>query len=309
MLPFLPKSLGPSPKKNIYIDTSYPAFEHEVHNSLDAIVLVTTFKEALSQRFTKFLEHLISVTTSPSKDIEFVISSNATMPIDNEILKRLKYLFKEVRLYVEHIPRRDDVYVSDAVPFGALPYLPEMGQTSGPNILFLNTMNYCKKYNTVLVLETDCILYNSWVEKCKNYTNNCEYFLVSGATYDGIPTSVSEKNLVNFLHINGVAFYKTGSSVFQHVMLELKEFIKTSVLKKVRQGRVPYDLAITELLLSRISNTNTTNAYNFWRCVYRYVLKNSLIINASCDRDTVVEAYKLLAIHKNCVILHKKLLQ
>jgi hypothetical protein len=308
MLSFLPKQLGPSPKKNIYIDESYPAFEHEVHNSLDAIVLVTTFKESISQRFTKFLEHLVSVTTSPSKDIDFVISSNASMPIEHSILQKLKYLFKEVKLHAQQIPKQDDIYESDAVPFASSPYIPEMGRTSGPNILFLNTMNYCRQYNTVLVLETDCILYNSWIEKCKNYTNNCEYFLLSGTTYDGIPTSVSEKNLVNFLHINGVAFYKTGSSVFQYVMLQLEEFIKDSVSRKVRQGRVPYDLAITEMILSRIANTPTVGAYNFWRCVYRYILKNTLIVNASCERDTEVKPSDLLAIHKNCVILHKKLL-
>lgn len=307
MLSFLPKRLGPAPTNNIDIDRSYPAFQDEVRNSLDAVVLITTFKECISGRFSKFLERLFLVTTSPSKDVEFVISSNERIPMDKQTIQKLEYLFKAVRLHVQHIPKQDDGYMSNDIPFGTIPYVPEMGHTSGPNILFLNTMNYCKKYNTVLVLETDCILYESWVEKCKNYTNNCEYFLLSGATYDGIPTEASEKNIVNFLHINGVALYKTGSSVFQYVMLELTEFIKESVSQKVRQGRVPYDLAITEMLLDRVANTSTINAYNFWRCVYRYVLKNTLIINASRDSDAELEPSKLLAFHKNCVILHKKL--
>ena len=126
--------------------------------------------------------------------------------------------------------------------------------------------------------------------------------------YDGEyipnPTDVIYHTLI--LHLNGVAFYKTGSPVFQCVMTVLDNYIQFIVANgDITRG---YDHFMVEMVLFYITNSLKVESKFFWKNVLRYMFKTSLIVNLSPERDSHLREKDVLDIHKQCVILHKKYL-
>ena len=271
-------------------------FKDEIFNSLECIAILVTQREIDKGLLSNLLMNIKN--TTPRTDIILNIFTNNSYhePI---LLDDITHIFKSVLITNLNIDPDADMYIK---PPNTLPITPQLGYASGPNVMFMKAMNICNKYNTTLVLETDCKLYLGWFEKCKAYVSS-EYFLISGSTYDGdnlIPTS----DRAMFFHLNGVAFYKTGSPILQFVFSELSRFIKY----RVWEENLPYssyDFCLIDLILLGCDEGSETSR-KFWKNIMRYMFKTSLIVNASCDHDKYTKEQVMLDSHVNCVILHKK---
>lgn len=289
---------------------------HETENKLEAIVFPIHTKEINNGRFQEFMKQFKKINTK--YDIELVFVFNKELAPDKEINLYLKLIdgirpfFNNVEIVYLNLPTEDDVYI-DMQKWEYLKFntaMPKHGLVSGPNLMFFKSMNICKKYNTVLLLETDCMLVDGWLDKCIRYVNNSGFFLISGALYDGLCCGLKTKDHT-FFHKNGVAFYKTGSKTFQTLIEETQKFI----LDKVNQTSDPfvkvdsslllmsYDICMNEMIFSKI---NSNENYYFWRYVFRTVITNSLIINLACKYDILVDKQIIKNIIPSAVIIHSK---
>lgn len=300
---FINKSLARSPKKDEKIIPTYSIPDmkefHTKNNKLEAIVLLTTNKEINNGRFSKFI-NMLSNVTDEKFNVDFIISVNNNNhdSIQNEVVK-LKLCFKDLYYYNINIDTEDDIYTAN-INFTPV---PKYGLVSGPNILFIKTMKKLHKYNTVLALETDCILYKNWVNTLINYVEYSGDFLISGSTYDGTIV-INPNEIIGNAHINGVALYKTGSNVFQFLLDRLNDYILELVDKMYIA--TAYDYVLCKLIFDKIK-TSTNEEYTFWKVVYRYITKNTFIINASVAGDTNIPESVFLDRFPKCVVLHKKL--
>jgi hypothetical protein len=273
---------------------------HTKINKLEAVVLLMTSREINNGSFSKFIKILLNVTHEKS-NIDFIISvnNNDHTSIENEI-EKLKLFFKNVYYYNINIDKKSDIYMLD---HNNLKYIPKYGLASGPNILFLTTMKKLKAYNTVLTLETDCILYENWLNTLINYVEYGGDFLISGSTYDGGDHNISKNSTIGKLHINGVALYRTESKVFHFLLDYLDHYIQFCVARKTLF--TAYDFALCQLIFDNI-DTSTKQESTFWKIVYRYTTKNSFIINASMEFDRETPESIFLHRFPKCVVLHKK---
>jgi len=241
---------------------------------LECICLLTT-KHETHNRFTIFLKNLLETLTL--SDLDFIIFTNVTTDIDINLFRPF---FKTVQLISHNLSPENDIYTP--------------GLAIGPNNLFFKSMNYCKKYNTVLVLETDCVLKPNWVDTCVNYVKNTGSFLVSGSDYNGTHQNNLEDKSI-FFHINGVAFYNTRSHYFHTLIEKSEEF-----LIRINHGG-GYDLAMTDVIFENIKNNYS---FYYWRFVYKNIIKNSFIINCAVSNHIPIEEIEKL--YPCAVIIHKK---
>ena len=286
------------------INIVYPPIEsfHNNPNQLEAIVLLTTNYEIEKKRFNDFILNIIKTLNRNKKlNIDFIISinNNKSNPLTPHVLY-LKYLFNNIKIINNDILPEDDIYKPNLD--NVTKKVPTFGLSSGPNILFWNTMQELKEYNTVLVLETDCILYLGWLDKITRYIDNCGNFLISGPTYDGTLKIPSFHHL--FFHINGVSLYKTGSPIFQFIIKKLIEYTK----QQVSSGNIicSYDYMFIDMILTKLKNINSIH-YDFWKLVYRNITKNQFIVNMSPQVDSSESESVILKKFPDCIILHKKI--
>jgi len=292
----------PAIRQTIMHDVPIPyphlKFENEYPNHLQAIAISTTSREINGGQFTRFCDTLLKHTQN-ADDLDLIIAVNNKNYRYIEDIKYLEYKFKSVKVIDVNVPPNEDIYTNRVPPTG----VPPLGLVSGPNIMFFEIMEYCKNYNTILLLETDCTVYENWVNKCKQYVNTSEYFLISGSTYDGyMPLYSSSMPMI--MHLNGVAFYKTCSPIFQFVLTCLKNYMIYT--NKSINPLLAYDLTMMEMMIKYLTTNVEFEVHMFWKRVFRYMLKNTLIINVSATYDSVVTEYEIRSLHKNCVILHKK---
>jgi hypothetical protein len=271
-------------------------------NNLEAVFICVTLKEIESLKFDIFVENLIS-TIEEKVPLDCVLVLNKFYTTIKNKIDNFMRIASEKFNYVEiinlNIHPIDDIYIHGREA-EKIRTIPKYGFTSGPNIMFLKSMQYASKYNTVLLLESDCILSKNWALACINYVKYSGTFLVSGASYDG-SMQIPIYDISMFLHINGVAFYKTGDPMFKNLLAHLDSYI----LKLVPDnGHVAYDLAITNMIFDMFSSDKSN--YDFWRYIYRNITKNTLIINASTYLDKNTDIFTFYDKFPSCVILHKK---
>jgi hypothetical protein len=286
----------PSLSRPFVNDSDLPDLKNQVKNNLEAIVILTTNHEINKGLLSRLLDNICETTSSTDIDLIIFTNNSNHNPVSFD---KVKQIFKSVNLINVNISQTDDIY-SKKVGYKSI--IPPYGAVSGPNILFLKAMDYCKKYNTVLALETDCKVFPEWLKRCTTYVSN-EYFLMSGSTYDG-GQNIPDEDMSMYLHLNGVAFYKTGSPAFQYLVLMLDKYL----IYRVSNGdkMCAYDICFTYMILDYLVNSHSPESLKFWRYVFRYTFKTSLIVNASPQADTYISETYILDTHKNCVILHKK---
>jgi len=284
-------------------DSELPSFKDEPMNNLESIAILTTSREINEGSLTKLLKNISETTPINDLDLNIFTNNSNHEPI---LLDMVTNIFKSVNLINIDIHADDDIYINvwNYNSFVGKP-IPPYGLISGPNILFMKAMEVCKKYNTTLLLETDCKLFPNWFEKTKSYVS-VEYFLVSGSTYDGEYIAIDHdvSDYCNRLHLNGVALYKTGSPVFQCMMTLLDKYVQYMVTNfdKFRG----YDYTMTYMVLFYTINSPSLQSQMYWKSVMRYMFKTSLIVNVAANRDKHLLEKDILDIHKQCVILHKK---
>jgi hypothetical protein len=181
--------------------------------------------------------------------------------------------------------------------------VPAYGTKSGPNLLFFKAIEACKKYNTTLLLETDCFFQKDWLTKIKNFVSHSNGFWISGAIYDGKVACKASSYMMT--HINGgTALYATGNHNCQIFLRYAEQFM----LKKIKEGMegLAYDYCIKMFIDGNINNnSHTTENILLWKLVNRQYLPNKLIGNFSIESDRDLKIEDINKIY-NYYIIHKK---
>jgi len=278
-------------------------------NVLEAMVLLVTSKEINDGRFTTFVKQLADI---PWCDLTFVIMTNNTShkPIGKDV-ELIMNKFKAIEVISVDILPFDDIYMltnpvtkpqrkhilfHKYVPTTTV--IPKYGNASGPNMMFLSAMDYCRKFNTTLLIETDCIVKPDFLTKLSLFTEYSGGFLIAGSTYDG--TRYSSPNTLGFFHLNGVALYNTGSKEFQTLVQNVDAYIVEHVKKETF---VAYDYAITQMVLNYILDHSK---HAKWKHIYKQLIKTNYIVNMSTIEDKEVSVAHVNKLYPNHVILHKK---
>lgn len=265
-------------------------------NRLECVCLNMTHKER--KEYEEFVSR-ISKNTDPevSRRIDFVIViNNDEFDPDTRVLRRL---FKSVRKISLNMLAEDDVYVR---PGGESKYLeknsvPKYGLKSGPNLMFLKTMDLLKKYDTSLLIETDCHLGKDWLGALERYALGSNGFWISGATYDG--GVYTKAGTANLCHLNGVALYATGHRGFQALIGHLDSFIVEYV---ALMPHLAYDFAIKLMVDFGVDNGAD---HGFWVFVNRNCVVNKHIFNFSSQDDKDLDEEEIRMMY-NYSVLHKK---
>jgi hypothetical protein len=282
---------------NYNISLQYPT------NNLQGIYLLTTNKEIACGRYSEFIGQLIYKTQDISicNEIDFNIVINKDINIPN--IHQLKSLFSKVNVVNLDMSEQDDIYLSDIPKDYSI---PKYGLKSGPNIAFFETMRHAyTKYDTILLMETDCILYDLWLTRIYNYIKYANGFLISGATYDGNVFMKAESAMLT--HINGgTAIYATKHPALRHLITILEDFLVLQI--KNNMPGLAYDYALKLLIDYQINHNNDikNDAYKFWHFINRHYIPNKLIGNCCTKIDANIDIC-MLQNRFNFAIVHKKI--
>jgi len=277
----------------------------EDKNRLDAIIINTTIKEL--PRLKQFLDVLnTKIINSNNVKIYIVFSQISNEEINylyddivNYYQNILKYLDK-THIVNLNIPPRLDFYVKGNVKNIRSPY----GNKSGPNFTFFKLLDSFTRYNTILIIETDSYINNdNWIDIAYDYVKN-NSFLISGTYHRGL-TKIGI-DIIN--HLNGVAFYKTGSLNFRTFISKFKNFF----LRRVRFDRqLAYDVAISHFLNEiRFRSHRTRNEVEqyYYKFLISNIISNQLIVNTCINNlfDRGIRLKTLNIIYNNPIIIHTK---
>ena len=279
-------------------------------NRWTALVVNTTHTEADSGRLERFLERLVASVTAPVSKALYVCLNRPT-PFSERVtalLQTCKSLFINVDVLIWNIPEEEDLYVREE---SATLEGPPLGNVSGPNTSFFRTMRAMIHHNTVLCLETDCFFRRNWIPVCDAYVTHGGRFLVAGALYDG---KLMWSRGTFLRHLNGVGFFKTGSSLFQTFLDKVDLYIRRQVQNGNRT--IAYDAALTDTVDAYITaymdatkghtqHNHCCAMFCFWRYVHRLLVHTTHIVNASVKEDKDLSLDLLDNLYKYA-ILHKK---
>jgi hypothetical protein len=81
----------------------------------------------------------------------------------------LKTIFRQVDILNADISPKDDVYIRVKRETELIPSHLTYGSASGPNLQFFKTIEYCKKYNTILLLKKQIVFYSNHGSRNYNY--------------------------------------------------------------------------------------------------------------------------------------------
>lgn len=269
-------------------------------NKLESICLLVSDKEIIDGRFNKFLDNLILNTkvSSISKSIDFNIFINKKY--DKINIKSINTIFKKINIIDLDLKKDEDIYLDKPLKSTVL---PKYGLKSGPNIVFFKTIDYCYKYNTVLLLETDCIFSYDWLTRIHNYTKYANGFLISGATYDGNVSAKAGSAMMT--HINGgTALYSTNNPVLIQLIKILGVFMINQI--KINTPGLAYDYGLKLLIDNKLNDSVPGSpSKKFWQFVSRNYLPNKLILNCSTSLDHNIDSEKMYEKYEYA-IMHKK---
>lgn len=261
---------------------------------LEAVLLLTTSSEINDGRFFKFCDQFLTMKKNNLSFHIFINNSNYDEMVFLEYISRLS-IFKSVLVHILNIPREIDVYIRNYTSKGDV---PQLGLTSGPNHMFLTAIKYCfDKFNTVLVLETDCILKQNCFEVSKAYIETISDFLISGSRYVGSSIFEPLYSSIN-LHLNGVAFYNIRSTEFRVLIEQLEAFI----IKKVKENPgmpVSYDMALTTCVLEQPD-------FKSARRLLSKFINTTFILNCSLPTDIEITYEEINTLYPKHVIFHTK---
>jgi hypothetical protein len=264
-------------------------------NKLDSIILLTTSAEINNGMFFKFCNQFFAMKKTNLTLEIFFNNYNFNELLLIEYISKIN-IFKKISLHNLDIPPELDIYIKDPNYKGTIPYL---GLISGPNYMFFEAMKYCfKKFNVILLLETDCILKQTCFEISKHYIENISDFLISGSRYVGeINPKINVLSLFN-LHLNGVAFYNTGSEEFMELLENIENYIKINVIINPKVA-IPYDMAITSYLIENPSIKH--------RRLLSKLINTTYIINCSVNHDKKITMEEIDSIYPKHIIFHTKM--
>jgi hypothetical protein len=227
-----------------------------------------------------------------------------------------KHPFASVTVKVLHIPEKLNVYIrqDQLTPeenqqiwdqFRSEKDHPPLGMTSGPNLLFLNTMeimNYNHFYEYCLWIEPDTRPTRSdWLDHIVEYENNTQ-FIVAGSMYYGSynPTPGHEWNTSSSGHLNGVGLFRTCTNRCIHLWSRVRQYIEHHV--KTRWYAICYDMALHEYSCTREGK----QLYGCREQPDNNIIVSPLFVNLSPMYDKGVSNKEIIDQHPMSIIIHQK---
>ena len=263
-------------------------------NCLEAVILLTTSDEINDGRFFNFCNQFLLMKKNNLNFHIFINNSKYDEAVLVEYVSKL-IIFKSTIIHTLNIPEEIDIYIRNGK---STRNIPPLGLTSGPNTIFLKAIKFCfNKFDTILLLETDCCLKQSCFEVSQRYVENMCDFLVSGSRYVG-SQRVNLLSTFN-IHLNGVAFYNTGSHEFRLLIQKMENYILSEV-KRNPHEMVSYDMALTNCL---VTDKHIVSA----RRTLSKLINNTLIINCSPPEDRNITQEEVDKIYPKHVIFHTKM--
>ena len=269
-------------------------------NYLETVLLLTTSKEINNGQFYSFIKQFSKMKYNGLKLCIFINNSEYDENIFNEKVKLIN-IFSVIDVIILNIKTEDDMYILSSKDIPLL--IPELGLMAGPNIMFFNAIKYSYKYQSVLLLETDCILKSNCFEILKKYVMQLSDYIISGSRYLG--NCVGTKNMHEIInnHLNGVAIYNTSSNDLKYLIEKTELYIKYNV-EFNKKYFLPYDLALSLVLQD---NYLDDKEFIYHRRLLSKFINNTFIINCSPINDKNITVEEINEIYPNHVILHKKL--
>jgi hypothetical protein len=286
-------------KNKILNEISLESFDF-IANKLECVCILLTKNEVDNGAYEELINRLKKNTTTKEAfgiDLRIIINKH----INKSQLKIdvLNSIFKNVEIINLKLSPEEDLYLKEVLTNP--PYIPKHGIKSGPNLMFFKCIEICKKYNTILLIETDCFFKKEWLNKIKNFVIHANGFWISGATYDGMIHCKAGSYMMT--HINGgTGLYATGNKNFQIFISYVEEFI---VDKIKNMPYLAYDCGIKMFIDDEIDKAKKPEDILLWKLINRQYLPNKLIGNFSVDKDKYL---KLEEIERMCnyYIIHKK---
>jgi hypothetical protein len=276
-----------------------------------AVALISTKKEFDRGEVVAFFNRFISKNPTRAEKIDFFVFFDRKEEDYYKCLKEYEKLrcVNKINIITWNIPKEKNVYfrqdLNTKISKSDFEKRPQLGLSSGPNILFLNSVNFLFKqfYSHFLVLEADTSpLCEFWFDRISEYCRN-KKFLVAGSLYRGDQWDDPSQKWNNCYsgHLNGVAIYRNEPGVsnflFKRVEMYIKNFIGSG------GAILNYDVA---LHLYSQSQEGTEALRD--RSLPEYNLIDSpLFVNLSMKRDSQVSKDFILCKFKDAVILHQKI--
>jgi hypothetical protein len=275
------------------------------HTNSLAVVYLTTKFEYDTGAVHKSIENYLSHEPSIQHKFDLVVFFDQGEESDYEDLTSFAEHenVNSIKLVSWRIPDKDNIYVPHQhhrlkkfYKIGA----PELGFSSGPNMLFFNSLEQLciGEYDYCLVLETDTYARKTgWFDLLAEYCDNND-FLIAGSIYKGnlpFPRNCKWKK-----HLNGVAIYRTGADLGK-LLLSSKEYIIQFI--KDRRGRcfLNYDLAMHYYVKSSEGvEYRTEDSPKLW------LRDTDIIVNMSPSTDASITEQEIEERFPHAIIVHQK---
>lgn len=296
-----------SDKKFLTIDESI----RKLKRKSVAVALLSTKKEFDNGEVKDFLNRFISKNPTNTEKIDFFIFFDVEQEDYYKSLKKYEELncINKINIISWKIPKEKNIYIRQDLKIQidkqVFDNRPSLGLSSGPNTLFLNSINLLFKefYSHFLILETDTSpLCDFWFDRICEYCRN-EKFLVAGSTYRGdLWDDPNEKwNSPYSGHLNGVALYRNEAGVSNFLFKRVEMYIINCI--ESGAAALNYDVALHLYSQSqegvKALRDRSLPEYN--------LIDSPLFVNLSMNRDSGVPKDLILCNFKEAVILHQKI--
>jgi hypothetical protein len=267
------------------------------NRKLECVALLVTSKEVISGRFKSCIENISKTTNSCGVDLVIIVNNNQQINEINSIVTILNGKFNNIKIHNLNLSPSEDLYIPFPDKKTNLPPRPKYGYSSGPNNMFLKTMDFCKKYNTTLLLETDCSVDPDWLILLSKYVENAGGFWISGSLFYGSGFTPYWLNPTLVHSLNGVALYATGNTDFQKFISVFDNWLSNKVDVV---NYMAYDHGLYAMIYEYIQK-----AEEYWLYAFRNYVSNPFIINLSPDYITNINKNELKKKY-NYAVLHMK---
>lgn len=300
-------------------------FKESQHNQKLAMALICTKKEYELGQVNKMLDHYFNKTPSNTQQFDLFIFFDQGDSKDYADLLAYEQHQSVHKIHIDSIdiPDHLNVYsherdnkkiISEFYQLNC----PKFGITSGPNILFFESIKRLSKHNHeyILLLEADTrAIKDFWYDGILEYleTNS---FLIGGSIYKGKQQEYLDSEWSD--HLNGVALYKNCPD-----LLKLIETTESSLSYIVSYSKNLIDkhkfTDITDPVPSGEGIDNLCVQLNYDILIY-YIAKDSvqyqqhendlqnipIITNISLPEDRSTSEQQVLDDHPETIILHQK---
>ena len=276
--------------------TPLPSVQPIYTNKLAMVMLCTKHEIETGQFDRCYKKYINDIQTNFKFDLIIYYDNK----ISNDMYKQLKQIeqqpcVNQVIIKCHNITPENNIYIRPWNGDKPPPTSPELGLSSGPNILFYRSMDHIQSldYENILVLECDTQpLSSDWYDSLHEYViSSGNKWLITGSIYKG--NDPSHVDAWHYKYLNGVAIYKNNTKAHR-LFNKSEKFIKHIVSEGHMKSFLNYDAAYNHYI----------HTYEPWN--QSQLVDSKLFVNMSLEYDNNIDIENVKKNHPNCKILHNK---